>query len=156
MAAEDRLKQLRTLRDDSTPLDAKAIADLENSLLEHMAKLKELSNVLGQNHPDMRDLRQQIDARKDRLRASLMHSALDKELEQARRDFVEAEVEFRLVERRAELARSRTQKRLEVLDEKWRSLARPRGDSRETSSDLERKLDDLVREVRELRREMKK
>ena len=48
------------------------------------------------------------------------------------------------------------QKRLEMLDDHLRALTRPRGEARDRAPDVERKLDELLREVRELRRELKK
>ena len=60
--------------------------------------------------------------------------------------------DVRVREQEANLARARSQKRLEVLDEEWRSLARRRAEPREYSPDLERKLDEVLREVRELPR----
>jgi RNA polymerase sigma factor (sigma-70 family) len=156
MAAEDRLKQLRSLRESSPPFDTKTVAEVERSLYEAMSRLQELGVTHGKSHPDMVILQERINMLKERLKASLLQPAVDKELDQVRRDFVDAEVEYRLLERRTEMTRSRAQKRLEVLDEQWRSLAREGSDAREPSPDLERKIDELMREVRELRREMKK
>src|SRR5207249_2519498 len=123
-----------------------------------MVKRKSMAASMGQNHPLIQELDRSIEVIKDLLKTLIPKAPgeLPQELEKARREFVEAEVEYRVREQEANLARARSQKRLEVLDEQWRSLTRQRAESREPSLDLERKLDELLREVRELRREIKK
>lgn len=150
MAAEDRLKQLGRLHDDRLPILAQQLSDL-------IAREKVLSVTLSREHPDMVSIRQQIELARETIK-NLEPGRLsyEKEVAKARREMVEAEIDYRLREQEGNLAWARSQKRLEVLDEQWRSLSRPRGEPRGASPDLERKLDELIREVRELRREMKK
>jgi RNA polymerase sigma factor (sigma-70 family) len=152
MAAEDRLKQLQKQRDADT-----VSQNVDTQLMQLTVKRKSLTQQLGPNHPEVHALERQIEAIQEFCKVlNLKPALLPQELEKARREFVEAEVEYRVHEQEANLARTRSQKRLEVLDEQWRSLARPLGEAGEHSPDLERKLDELLREVRELRRELKK
>jgi len=157
MAAEDRLKVLQRQRDAF--FDEKLAVSLNTQIADLMLTRKAMAETNGPSHPSVLAMDKKIEYLKELVTtnpSSRVSPQLSKELDDARREFVEAEVEFRVREQEANLARARSLKRLEVLDEQWRSLARQRSDAREPSLDLERKLDELIREVRELRREMKK
>jgi RNA polymerase sigma factor (sigma-70 family) len=150
MAAEDRLKQFERQRNDLLPALQRQLSDL-------MAREKALGVSLSPTHPEMVTIRAQLDMLRERIKdLEPGQLSYEKEVAKARREMVEAEIEYRFREREANLARARSQKRLDVLEDQWRSLARPRADMREPSPDLECKLDELLREVRELRREIKK
>jgi RNA polymerase sigma factor (sigma-70 family) len=164
MAAEDRLKQLQR-QHERLPDDSTVVAALKNSVAEDELQLQEREQKLGSDHPDTQSARQRLKAHREQLDLAMRGSAdrprqLEQDLAKARREFVEAETEYRVSEQRAALEKQRQQRRLEVLDQHWREVAgqarrapQPRADDRDRLADLERKLDELLREVRDLRRE---
>jgi hypothetical protein len=164
MACEDHLRSLEREqalhrereRDEAKPVEMRVhllqatVHDLEKNLREGKAD-KQTTRQLDRARAQLREL-------EDRTRNN--ERKRNAQLAEARQELVAAEEGLRLIERRQAFERTRWHGRLEAADERVRLLkgGEPlgRGAMERRQRELERKLDLLLRELTELRREMRR
>jgi RNA polymerase sigma factor (sigma-70 family) len=151
-------------RDHAMELErlTKAMTQADARLTDQKQRLSEVMEGRGKDHPDVdRQKRALNDAaeRFERLQAELKErqSKVLNERMQARATMVQLEEEAKRIERRAAMEEREIAEKRAAIQERLRGSggsAKSSGDGR--LADIDRKLDTLIREFAELRREMKK
>jgi RNA polymerase sigma factor (sigma-70 family) len=152
MEAEDRLKIIERDRDHSSQSDLST--QLKQSQVELSFNERTYTN---KDDPRLTQLRKRILQLQEQLQS--ISERRDSDLAQARKEYVKADEELRLLERLQTIQRERAQRNLAAADDQIRKM---KGASIQTepaargSVDLEIKVDRLLREIGDLRREIRR
>jgi hypothetical protein len=164
---EDRVQRLLTERANQRDVFMPRVQKAEQGVLDVRQKLETLQKQakLGNDEPWVKEWQtaiQQSEQHRDAVRQQLKEfddKWADRVLE-ARKRMVVAEEAYKLEERRAAAQRQRMQTRIDAVAARVAQLQglpdRPAAAADRRIADLERKLDDLLTEVKELRRELRK
>jgi hypothetical protein len=164
-AAEERFHALQNENAQADRIDrakARALTDQMQQLVEQRQTIipstrPEINTHSRRLEERIAELQKQIQDRKAVQEANAKKR--EERLAAAQRDFITAEVGYKLLERQLAVRSQRRQARIDAAADRLAQLRdvplRPAGNDRRMA-DIERKLDELLREVKELRRELRK
>ncbi len=151
MQAEDKLRLTERDQDPANSAKYSALKAQQNELAQAE------SLYADKNHPRMKERREAL--RKVEEEWKKTEDDRSRLLRQARMEFLEAEEQLRLLERSQAFQREKARRRLEAADERLRFLEEgplSADSSKQGLPELEHKVDRLLREMADLRREIRR